>query len=94
MSAGSAVMDVIAWRQRLKDGHGCSGPRAERGRNCTAFECADPALQGFPIGIVVARVHETARVRAIDVALERCGKVNWGGDCPGCRVNVMPGVNG
>ena len=85
---------MIARRQRLKDGHCCSGSGGKGGCNCSAFESADPALQGFPIGIVVARVHETARVRAIDVALECCGKVNWGGDCPGCRVNVVPGVNG
>ena len=86
--------DVIARRQRLKDGHGCSGPRAERGRHRPAFERADPALQGLAVGIVVARVHEPARVGAFDVALEGGGKVNWGGDCPGCRVNAVSSVNG
>ena len=85
--------DVVARRKRLKDRHGCSRSGAEcRGRG-TAFQRAYPALQCLPVGIVVARVHEPARVRSVYVAFERRGQINRGGDCSGRRVNAVPGVN-
>ncbi len=67
---------VIARRERLKN---CAG-RARAGGKCgragTALERADSLLQRLAIRIVVARIHESARVGAFHVALERGGKVN------------------
>ena len=85
---------VVAGGERLKDGHGRACAGGERGSGHAALERADAAFQGVAVGIIVARVHETARVRAFDVALECCGKVNWGSNSSGGRINGMSGVNG
>ena len=63
--------DVIAWRQCLKDGHTCSGSRGERCRSRATLQRADSLLERLAVWIVVARVHEPARIRALGVALER-----------------------
>ena len=51
-------------------------------------------LKRLPIWIVVARVHEPARVSALDVALERGGQMNRSGHRPGCRIHLVSCVNG
>src|SRR4029077_4173670 len=59
-----------------------------------AFEHAHAAFKRFPIWIVVTRVHESARVRAFDVALKRGGQINGRGHRPGCRIHLVSCVNG
>src|SRR5215468_11230277 len=86
--------NVIARGQRLQNRHGGGGAGGEGRGRFAAFEDCHTALQRLPIRIVVARVHEPARVRALDVAFERGGKINGGGDCPGCRIYRVPRVNG
>jgi len=85
---------MVARRKRLKDRHGrcCSGGECGSGR--AALKSADAAFQSVAVGIIVARVHEAARVRAFDVTLERRGKINRGSNCSGGRINGMSGVNG
>ena len=63
--------DVIARRQRLKDGHARSRPGSESGRCGAAFQCANTVFECLAVWIVVARVHEPAGVRALGVSLER-----------------------
>src|SRR6266571_3253959 len=84
---------MVARRERLKDRHGrtCAGGECGSGR--TALKRADPAFQGVAVGIVVTRVHETARVCAFGVTLERRGKVNWSSNSSGCRINGVSGMN-
>ena len=67
---------VIARRERLKNCAGRARARGKRGRAGAALEHADSLLQRLAIRIVVARIHEAARVGAFHVALERGGKVN------------------
>src|SRR5438132_1445286 len=86
--------DVISGAQRLKDGRGRACAGGECGGGHAALERADAAFQGVAVGIIVTRVHETARIRPFDVALERGGKINWGSNCSGGRINGMSGVNG
>lgn len=64
--------DVIARRQRLEDRHACSRPGSERGRPCAALQRADSLFECLAVWIVVARIHEPARVGALGVSLERC----------------------
>ncbi len=85
--------NVIARRQRLEDRHGgaASGSKSRRGRS--AFQRADTLFKRLAIGIVVARIHEPARISAIDVALERGGKINRRGDRPSRRIDGMACVD-
>src|SRR5207248_1416611 len=70
--------NVIARCERLKDRHGRACAGGECRRACATLKRAGAAFQGVAVGIVVTCVHETARVRPFDVALEGRGKVNWG----------------
>src|SRR6202011_1461153 len=54
--------NMIARCQRLKDCTSRSRSGGESGRSFSAFERADSFFQRLPIRIVVASVHESARV--------------------------------
>jgi hypothetical protein len=86
--------DMVSRRESLKQSHRCCGAAAKSRRGLAAFEQADAALQRLAVRIIVARVHESARVSAFNVALESGGKMNGRCNCPGCRINRVPGVNG
>ena len=86
--------DMVSRRERLKQGHRCRRATPKSRRSLAAFEQADAALERLTIRIVVARVHESARVRAFNVALEGGGKMNGRRNCPRCRINGVPGVDG
>src|SRR5262249_5867983 len=62
--------NVIARRQRLKNGHARSSTGSKSCRRGAAFERADPLFQRLTVWIVVARVHEPARVGSFDISLE------------------------
>ena len=53
-----------------------------------------PCSSVLRFGLSFREVHEPARVRALDVALERGGQINWGGHGSGCRIHLVPCVNG
>ena len=86
--------DMISWRERLKQGHRGSRPAAKSRCGLAAFEHADSALQRLAVWIVVARVHESARISAFNVALESGGEINRRSNCSRCRINRVPGVDG
>ena len=86
--------DMVSRRESLKQSHRCSRSTAKSSRGFAAFEHADAALKRLTVRIVVTRVHESARVSAFNVALESGGKMNGRRNCPGCRINRVPGVDG
>ena len=86
--------DVIARCERLEDCSGRAGSRSERGRSGATFDRANSFFQLLPIWIVVARVHESARVSAFHVAFESGRKMNRGRDGAGRGINPLAGVNG
>ena len=67
---------MVAWRERLKNCAGRASAGGKRGRAGAALEHADSLLQSLAIRVIVARIHESARVGAFHVALEGGGKVN------------------
>src|SRR6266700_5869635 len=86
--------NMISRRERLKESHGCGRATAKSRGGLAAFEYADAVFQRFAVRIVVARVHKPARIRALGVSLESRGKINRRRNCPGCRINGVPGVDG
>src|SRR5439155_9053303 len=68
--------DMITRRESLKNGHGHAGSRGERSRGGTTFQCTYTLLKGVTVRIVVAGVHESARITSFDVAFECGGKIN------------------
>ena len=86
--------DMISRRKRLKKSHRGSRACAER-RGCfAAFDRTDTALQRLAIRIVVARVHEPARVTSFHVALKCGGEMNGRGDGSGRRIDCVSGMHG
>src|SRR6266404_8852735 len=86
--------DVIARSKCLEQSH-CRGcPTPKRSSPCAAFERADSFLERLTIWIVVARVHEPARVGALYVTLESRGKMNRNRNCAGGGIDCVPGVHG
>src|SRR5207245_6089621 len=73
---------------------GRSRAGGERGRGCAAFERADSFFQRLPVWIVVARVHESARVSSFHVAFEGRGKMNGRRDGAGCGIDALAGMHG
>ena len=64
---------MIARGQCLEQSHRRGRPTTKRSSSRAAFKRADSLLQRLTIWIVVARVHEPARVASFDIALERRG---------------------
>ena len=86
--------NVISGREGLENSHGSTASRSERSRSGTALERRDSLLERLPIGVVVARLHEPARVRAFDVAFESGGEMNGRRDGAGSRIYVVSGMHG
>ena len=86
--------DMIARGERLKDCGGGAGAGSERGCTHAAFERADSFFQRLSVGIVVARVHESARISPFEVTFERSGEVDRGRDRAGGGIYFVAGVHG
>src|SRR6266404_5517730 len=85
--------DVIARSKCLEQSH-CRGcPTPKRSSPCAAFERADSFLERLTIWIVVARVHEPARVGALHVTLESGGEMNRSRNGAGRRIDCVAGVD-
>src|ERR1041385_4484977 len=85
--------NVIARGQCLEQSHRrCrSTPKSSSGR--AAFQRADSLLQRLTIWVVVARVHEPARVGALHVALKSGGEMNRSRNCAGGGIDCVAGVD-
>src|SRR5262249_61205614 len=78
--------DVIAGRERLKDRRRRGHAGSEGGGRGAPFSRANAHLERIAVRIVVASVHEAARVGYFKVAFERGREEDRGGDGGGCRV--------
>src|ERR1700736_4347080 len=85
--------NMVARRERLKQGHGRGCPAAESGRRGAAFNRANSVFESAPIWIVVARVHKTAPIASVYLALEGGGKMNGGRDRSSRRINRVTCVH-
>src|SRR5260370_33935886 len=86
--------DVISRRERMKQPHCCGRASAKSRRCLTAFEHADSTFQRLTIWIVIARVHKTARISALDISLEGGGEVDRCRNRSGGGVDHMSGMDG
>lgn len=84
---------MVARGEGCKQSHCCRHAATEGRCGDSAFERAHPVLQRFAIRVIVARVHEPARISSFDIALKRGREVNWCRDCAGCGVNLVSGMN-
>src|SRR6266487_5745255 len=85
--------DMISRRERLKNSHGCPGSGSKGGRAGTAFKRADSLLEGLAIWIVVARIHEPARIGAFDVPLESGREMDRSRNGAGGGIDCVAGVD-
>ena len=84
---------VIAGLERQENRRGRGRGRRERGGGRAALESRQALLERLAIGVVVARIEEAARVRAVRVALERRGRMDGLCDRAGAGIDVRAGVD-
>ena len=85
--------NVIARGQCLNDPHGGCGSRSESRGRCASFQRSHSLFERPAIGVVVARVHESARVGPFDVALECGGQMDRRGHRACSGINRVTGVH-
>jgi hypothetical protein len=85
--------DVVARRQRLKDGQGCRHPRTEADCLYAPLEIGQAFFERFPIGIVNPAVEKMSGESSIRIALEGGGGVERRSDRARGRVHMSPGMD-